>query len=101
MNTQDTNIELQIESKGETKTGLLKMQHNNGNVSLSFFKEVDSQGNSTRKKYSQIPDRVNQLSDFTKVELDPDNQLALLLSGSRCQFKIIFIDEAKITTFFD
>ena len=101
MNTQDTNIPLQIDVKGEIKEGMLKMQHNNGNVSLSFFKEVDSQGNSTRKKYSQIPDRVNQLSDFTKVELDPDNQLALLLSGSRCQFKLIFKDEAKITTFFD
>ena len=106
MNSQDANINLIIDIDGKNVKGLLKMQHNNGNVSLSFFKEIEQDPNQrpvrTQKKYSQIPERVNQLSDFTKIEMNPDDPLALTLSGSRPnQFKLTFLQEQGITSFFD
>ncbi|EAY09160.1 hypothetical protein TVAG_363750 [Trichomonas vaginalis G3] len=104
MNSQDANINLCIIKNDESKKGVLKMQHNNGNVSLSFFKELesDNKGNTRQqKRFSQIPDHVHQLSDFTKIEMDQDDQLILILSGSRCQFKLLFDKQAGISNFFD
>lgn len=104
MNSQDANINLSIIEGQETKHGVLKMQHNNGNVSLSFFKELETDNSKNprqQKRFSQIPDHVHQLSDFTKIEMDQDDQLILILSGSRCQFKLLFEKQAGISSFFD
>ena len=99
--TQDTNINLCLITGNETRKGLLKMQHNNGNVSLSFYPEcVDqSKSKSQGKKFAQIPDYVYQLSDFTMIEMDPQDRLIVTLSGSRSRCILYFTRDYDITHF--
>ena len=101
MTTQDTNINLCLITDDETKKGLLKMQHNNGNVSLAFYPETvdQSKSKSQGKKYAQIPDHVYQLSDFTMIEGDPKDRLIVTLSGSRSRCVLYFTRDHDITHF--
>ena len=100
---QDTNINLcLIGEDGTTSKGLLKMQHNNGNVSLSFFPEliVDGvKGKPQSKRIAQIPDCVFQLSDFTMIEMDAEDRLVVTLSGSRSHCVLYFTRDNDITHF--
>lgn len=100
---QDTNINLcLISDSGATTKGLLKMQHNNGNVSLSFYPElvIDSQkGKNQSKRIAQIPDCVFQLSDFTMIEMDQNDRLVVTLSGSRQRCVLYFTRDNDITHF--
>jgi hypothetical protein len=104
MIAQDTNINLcLINEKNEPKKGLLKMQHNSGNVSLSFYPEFTS-GTSTggkpaAKRIAQIPDYVYQLSDFTMIEMDAKDRLIVTLSGSRSKCILYFTRDHDITHF--
>lgn len=103
MIAQDTNINLcLIGEDNSTSKGLLKMQHNNGNVSLSFFPElvVDGmKGKPQAKRIAQIPDCVFQLSDFTMIEMDADDRLVVTLSGSRSHCVLYFTRDNDITHF--
>ena len=100
---QDTNINLcLIGEDGTTSKGLLKMQHNNGNVCLSFFREliVDGvKGKPQSKRIAQIPDCVFQLSDFTMIEMDAEDRLVVTLSGSRSHCVLYFTRDNDITHF--
>lgn len=103
MIAQDTNINLcLIGEDGSTSKGLLKMQHNNGNVSLSFFPEISVdgiKGKPQSKRIAQIPDCVFQLSDFTMIEMDADDRLVVTLSGSRSHCVLYFTRDNDITHF--
>lgn len=104
MMAQDTNINLcLINDKNEPRKGLLKMQHNNGNVSLSFYPEfVTDSGKATKsqaKRIAQIPDYVYQLSDFTMIEMDAKDRLIVTLSGSRTHCVLYFTRDHDITHF--
>ena len=103
MIAQDTNINLcLIGENSSTTKGLLKMQHNNGNVSLSFYPEliVDSvRGKPQAKRIAQIPDCVYQLSDFTMIEMDANDRLVVTLSGSRQRCVLYFTRDNDITHF--
>jgi len=99
---QDTNTNLcLIDDDGNTRKGLLKMQHNNGNVSLSFFPEIvtDTKGKSGSKRIAQIPDYVYQLSDFTMIEMDSTDRLIVTLSGSRSHCQLYFTRDNDISHF--
>lgn len=105
MTSQDANIPVFIiDAEDKQQSGVLKMQHNNGNVSLSFYREIEQDkpaGVKTLKKYSQIPDHVYQLSNFTKVEMSAKDNLLITLSGSRSKFAINFLAEDGLVSFFD
>ena len=99
---QDTNINLcLINDNDEPKKGLLKMQHNNGNVSLSFYPEVITEPTKKKamKRIAQIPDKVFQLSDFTMIEMDSKDRLIVTLSGSRSHCVLYFTRDHDITHF--
>jgi len=100
---QDTNTNLCIiDDEGNTRKGLLKMQHNNGNVSLSFFPEIvtdNSKGKSQGKRIAQIAECVYQLSDFTMIEMDRDDDLIVTLSGSRSRCQLYFNRNNDISHF--
>lgn len=100
----DTNINLSlILNNNETRKGLLKMQHNNGNVSLSFYPEIVTDSTKpkspTAKRNAQIPDNVYQLSDFTMIEMDREDRLIVTLSGSRSHCVLYFTRDHDITHF--
>ncbi|KAH0793432.1 RabGAP/TBC domain-containing protein [Histomonas meleagridis] len=102
MIAQDTNINLcLITDEGVTKKGLLKMQHNNGNVSLSFYPEYspDPSRPKAQKRIAQIPDYVHQLSDFTMIEMDSKDRLIVTLSGSRSHCVLYFTRDNDIYHF--
>jgi hypothetical protein len=104
MMAQDTNINLcLINEKNEPRKGLLKMQHNSGNVSLSFYPEFVSApattGKPAAKRIAQIPDYVYQLSDFTMIEMDAKDRLIVTLSGSRSKCILYFTRDHDITHF--
>lgn len=102
MLAQDTNINLCfINEKEETKKGLLKMQHNNGNVSLSFYPEYLPDPTKPQKRIAQIPEYVNQLSDFTMIEMDSKDRLIVNLSGSRAHCVLYFTRDNDIKHFLD
>ena len=104
MNTQDASINLQFQDNGKEKTkGVLKIQHSNGNISLSFFaeSEVDTSKGRPIKKYKQIPDVVRQLSDFTKISIDSDDNLSITLQGTEYLIKLFFDQENGSISFFD
>lgn len=104
MTNQDANIPISIIDGDNKSAGLLKIQHNNGNVTLSFYREQETDPNTksrTMKKYSQIPDKVCQLSDFTKIEISSNDKYLLTLSGSRSKFQIHFNNEDGFVNFFE
>ena len=105
MIAQDTNINLcLITDNGETKKGLLKMQHNNGNVSLSFYPELAQdtpKQKSQVKRIAQIPEKVFQLSDFTMIEMDSKDHLIITLSGSRSHCILYFTRDHDIKHFLE
>ena len=99
---QDTNINLCIiNDNNETLKGLLKMQHNNGNVSLSFYRELQSENQNHKvvKRIAQIPENVYQLSDFTMIEMDSKDRLIVTLSGSRSHCVLYFTRDNDIHHF--
>lgn len=103
MLAQDTNINLcLINDIGDTRKGLLKMQHNNGNVSLSFYPELQTDPPKQKcqsKRIAQIPDNVYQLSDFTMIEMDSKDHLIVTLSGSRSRCILYFTRDHDINHF--
>lgn len=102
MIAQDTNINLcLINEKNQPKKGLLKMQHNNGNVSLSFYPEMEQKqtAKGQPKRIAQIPECVYQLSDFTMIEMDSKDRLIVTLSGSRSHCVLYFTRDNDITHF--
>ncbi|OHS99281.1 hypothetical protein TRFO_34311 [Tritrichomonas foetus] len=103
MIAQDTNINLcLINENDEPRKGLLKMQHNNGNVSLSFYPELNTESSKPKsqvKRIAQIPDNVYQLSDFTMIEMDSKDRLIVTLSGSRSHCVLYFTRDHDITHF--
>ena len=102
---QDANISLAYTIDNSEKKGELKMQHNNGNVSLSFYPEVmvevGTKDAQTTKKIAQIPDHVFQLSDFTMIEMDAKDILVVTLSGSRSHCLVYFQADNDRTKFFN
>lgn len=108
MNPQDLNINLTFiddsssDDEQAKHKGQLKMQHNNGNVSLSFYPELNlDPSRSSQRKFAQIPDHVFQLSDFTMIEMDPADRLIVTLSGSRSHCQLYFQVEKDIAAFLD
>jgi hypothetical protein len=106
MNPQDASIRLCLsDDKKKDQQGLLKMQHNNGNVSLSFYPEVllevGARTRTQERRIAQIPDNVFQLSDFTMVEMDPADRLIVSLRGARSSCQLYFKRENDVTQFLD
>ena len=100
--SQDTSISLAlITEAGEEKKGVVKIQQNNGNMTLSFYPELESitQNRALPKRIAQIADYICQVCDFRTITLDPDDRLRLTLVGcrSRCAFK--FAKDEDVTTF--
>ncbi|OHS98433.1 hypothetical protein TRFO_35175 [Tritrichomonas foetus] len=92
---QDVSLNLcVIDDNNSMRPGLLKILHNNGNVSLSFYRELPE-----TKKISQIPDDVYQLSDFTMIKTDSKDKLILTLAGSRSRCQLYFQTDNDIAIF--
>jgi hypothetical protein len=107
MTQQDLNLRLCLtdDKTNREQKGQLKMQHNNGNVSLFFYPELLIETGvrpaQPERKIAQIPDHVFQLSDFTMIEMDPSDRLIVTLSGSRARCQLYFQKENDVTQFFD
>jgi hypothetical protein len=106
MTVQDLSISIYlIDEKKEYQPGLLKVQHNNGNVSLSFYREllleVGARNRQQERRTAQIPDHVFQLSDFTMIEMNSTDRLKLSLRGSRSRCPLSFKSENDVTQFLD
>lgn len=100
MSGQDAIIHLvYIDRSNHQTKGILKMQHNNGNVSLSFFPETQNQQN--QRKNAQIPNLIFQLGDFTMIEINPDNPNVISLAGTRNKCTLNFDSENDSNKFFD
>jgi len=104
MNPQDASIVLRRKEKDKETKGVLKLQHNNGNVSLSFFSEIEgdnSRGGRQVKRYKQIPDIVRQLCDFTIIEIDSQDPFVVSLQGHQDMLSFHFDNDANRSNFFD
>lgn len=104
---QDTSFRLRFTIDNSDKkdvSGELKMQHNNGNVSLSFYPEVvvdvGTKVSQATRKIAQIPDHVFQLSDFTMIKTDVKDTLRVSLSGSRSHCSVYFTADRDRVNFF-
>ena len=100
---QDASFNLNFMSEGEDFVpGSLKMQHNNGNVSLAFYPEIPADTATGRKsRIAQIPDHVYQLSDFTMIEMNPENRIEVKLTGSRAKCTLNFTNDRDTTKLFE
>lgn len=104
MNAQDTNINLTLSADNkEEKKGLLKLQHNNGNVALSFFAELpgDPVKPNQKPRTAQVSDFVFQLIEFTMIERDQNNSLTDFLKGPQHILKMVFAKENDQIQFYE
>ena len=79
---------------GAIQPGQLKGLHNSGNVTLSFFRELPE-----TKKYSQFPEWVHPLGEFTMIQNDPKNSLHMTVSGSRTTIHLYFGNDVDFSIF--
>ncbi|KAH0788151.1 RabGAP/TBC domain-containing protein [Histomonas meleagridis] len=98
----DSTLNVSLKEGSEKKSGLLKLQFGSGSLSLSFFPEqLITVGNDEKRRIAQIPEFVQQLSDFTILRVDPNDSLNITLVGSCSKYCICFQNNTDSNTFLD
>lgn len=99
---QDITISVALVLKDkEQKSGVVKIQQNNGNMILSFYPELESltQNRALPKRIAQIAEYICQMCDFKTITRNVDDKLLLTLAGTRSRCGFRFQRDEDVMTF--